>query len=139
MKVGMGSLLGSVAVASMCFPRKSLNNCVPWTALLDLLGVPIPAGDEERFSRPNTALLAGLDKSYVARQGKPLLVLKTGLYRRCNNRLVVMHLGKSLLKRNAEAATWNWRVMQRDPTVFVRGAVSHPDHAIGLRCQSEKQ
>jgi len=42
---------------------------------------------------------------------------------------------KKLLKQNRDAAKWNWRVMQRDPTVFVRGAVSHPDHAtIHLRC-----
>lgn len=36
---------------------------------------------------------------------------------------------KSLFKRNPIAAKWNWQVMQRDPTVFVRGAVSHADHA----------
>ena len=36
---------------------------------------------------------------------------------------------RKLLQRNAEAAKWNWQVMQRDPTVFVRGKVSHPDHA----------
>ncbi len=42
---------------------------------------------------------------------------------------------KKLLKQNRDAAKWNWRVMQRDPTVFVRGAVSHPDHAtIHLGC-----
>jgi hypothetical protein len=35
----------------------------------------------------------------------------------------------SLLKRNAEAAKWNWQVMKRDPMVFVRGKVRHPDHA----------
>lgn len=36
---------------------------------------------------------------------------------------------QNLLKRTPEIARWNWRVMQRDPTVFVRGNVSHPDHA----------
>ncbi len=36
---------------------------------------------------------------------------------------------QQLLKHNAAAAKWNWRVMQRDPTVYVRGKVSHPDHA----------
>lgn len=35
----------------------------------------------------------------------------------------------ALLKRKPGAAGWNWNVMQRDPTVFVRGAVSHSDHA----------
>jgi hypothetical protein len=42
---------------------------------------------------------------------------------------------KSLLKRNPAALKWNWQVMKRDPTVFVRGAVSHSDHAtIHLDC-----
>lgn len=36
---------------------------------------------------------------------------------------------KTLLKRNTAASKWNWQIMQRDPTVFVRGAVSHADHA----------
>jgi hypothetical protein len=36
---------------------------------------------------------------------------------------------RKLLKRNADAAKWNWRTMQRNPVVFVRGKVSHPDHA----------
>ena len=42
---------------------------------------------------------------------------------------------KALLKQNSAASKWNWQVMQRDPTVFVRGAVSHADHAtIHLGC-----
>ena len=36
---------------------------------------------------------------------------------------------RALLKQNPGASKWNWRAMQRDPTVFVRGSVSHPDHA----------
>ena len=36
---------------------------------------------------------------------------------------------RKLLKRNPAAAKWNWQVMQRDPVVFVRGKISHPDHA----------
>ena len=36
---------------------------------------------------------------------------------------------KVLFKQNRAASKWNWQVMQRDPTVFVRGAVSHADHA----------
>ncbi len=36
---------------------------------------------------------------------------------------------QALLQTSPAAARWNWRVMQRDPTVFVQGAVSHPDHA----------
>lgn len=36
---------------------------------------------------------------------------------------------KALFKRNPRAAKFNWTVMQRDPTVFVRGRVSHADHA----------
>ena len=36
---------------------------------------------------------------------------------------------RKLLKKNPAAAKWNWQVMQRDPVVFVRGKISHPDHA----------
>ncbi|MCA8999365.1 MAG: hypothetical protein KDA80_20390 [Planctomycetaceae bacterium] len=36
---------------------------------------------------------------------------------------------KALLGRNPRAAKFNWTAMQRDPTVFVRGRVSHWDHA----------
>lgn len=36
---------------------------------------------------------------------------------------------KALHKRSPAAVKWNWQTMQRDPTVFVRGRVSHADHA----------
>lgn len=36
---------------------------------------------------------------------------------------------RAVLKRNPDAAKWNWRVMQRNPVVYVRGRVSHADHA----------
>jgi hypothetical protein len=36
---------------------------------------------------------------------------------------------RSLLQQNPTAAKWNWQALQRDPTVFVRGKVSHADHA----------
>ena len=36
---------------------------------------------------------------------------------------------QALFKRNPATVKWNWQVMQRDPTVFVRGRVSHVDHA----------
>lgn len=36
---------------------------------------------------------------------------------------------RKLLKKNPAAAKWNWRTMRRNPTAFVRGKVSHPDHA----------
>jgi hypothetical protein len=29
----------------------------------------------------------------------------------------------------SERSRWNWRVMRRNPTVYVRGRVRHPDHA----------
>lgn len=34
-----------------------------------------------------------------------------------------------LLRSNPRASRWNWRSMQRDPVVYVRGKVSHSDHA----------
>lgn len=34
----------------------------------------------------------------------------------------------TFLRRNPEAWRWNWRVMRRDPEVYVRGRVTHPDH-----------
>jgi len=36
---------------------------------------------------------------------------------------------RSLLQRQPEAARWGWQVMRRDPGVYARGAVRHPDHA----------
>lgn len=40
-----------------------------------------------------------------------------------------------LKHRDPLAAKWNWRLMRRDPSVFVRGRVSHADHAtIRLPC-----
>jgi len=36
---------------------------------------------------------------------------------------------REVIQRNAAATKWNWQVMQRDPAVFVRGRVSHADHA----------
>ncbi len=36
---------------------------------------------------------------------------------------------QSLQKQHPQAKKWNWRVMQRNPSVFVRGSVSHADHA----------
>ena len=42
---------------------------------------------------------------------------------------------QDLLRKNPSAANWKWRLMQRDPTVFVRGRISHPDHVtIYLDC-----
>jgi hypothetical protein len=34
-----------------------------------------------------------------------------------------------LLKREPETRNWSWRRMFRNPTVYVRGRISHPDHA----------
>jgi hypothetical protein len=36
---------------------------------------------------------------------------------------------RKLPQRNRDATKWNWRIMQRNPVVFVRGKVSHSDHA----------
>ncbi len=36
---------------------------------------------------------------------------------------------RKLLLSNPKAAKWNWRTMARDPIVYVRGKVWHPDHA----------
>jgi hypothetical protein len=36
---------------------------------------------------------------------------------------------RKLLKANPKAAKWGWRTMARDPLVYVRGKISHPDHA----------
>lgn len=35
---------------------------------------------------------------------------------------------QALLKRDAKAAKLNWRIMRRNPMVFARGKVRHPDH-----------
>jgi hypothetical protein len=36
---------------------------------------------------------------------------------------------RKLLKENPKAAKWGWRAMTRDPMVFVRGRITHADHA----------
>jgi hypothetical protein len=36
---------------------------------------------------------------------------------------------RSILRRTPDAARWGWRVMSRNPGVYVRGAVRHSDHA----------
>jgi hypothetical protein len=36
---------------------------------------------------------------------------------------------RKLLRQNPNAARWDWQLMRRDPTVYVRGRVSHADHA----------
>jgi len=36
---------------------------------------------------------------------------------------------RALFLRNPTATGWNWQMMRRDPTVYVRGRVSHADHA----------
>ena len=36
---------------------------------------------------------------------------------------------RKLLKRNPDAAKWNWQTMARNPIVVVRGKITHPDHA----------
>jgi hypothetical protein len=34
-----------------------------------------------------------------------------------------------ILAANPKAKTWNWRPMRRNPGVYVRGRIRHPDHA----------
>jgi hypothetical protein len=36
---------------------------------------------------------------------------------------------RKLLKQRSDAGKWNWQTMTRNPVVFVRGKVTHPDHA----------
>lgn len=35
---------------------------------------------------------------------------------------------RKILSRNEKAKHWNWRIMQRNPDVYVRGRIRHPDH-----------
>jgi hypothetical protein len=35
---------------------------------------------------------------------------------------------RRIIQANPEAIKWNWRGMQRNATVYVRGQISHPDH-----------
>jgi hypothetical protein len=35
---------------------------------------------------------------------------------------------KSILAGNPKAKGWGWRMMRRNPGVYVRGRVRHPDH-----------
>ncbi|MCP4577185.1 MAG: hypothetical protein GY846_12960, partial [Deltaproteobacteria bacterium] len=36
---------------------------------------------------------------------------------------------QKLLAENAQTRHFGWRIMQRDPDVFVKGRITHPDHA----------
>jgi hypothetical protein len=36
---------------------------------------------------------------------------------------------RKILQNNPKAKSWNWLTMRRNPGVFARGAVRHPDHA----------
>lgn len=36
---------------------------------------------------------------------------------------------QQLLSRNPNAKRWNWTIMKRNPGVYVRGRIRHPDHA----------
>lgn len=36
---------------------------------------------------------------------------------------------EALLKRRPEAAHWNWTPMRRNPAVYAKGKIRHPDHA----------
>ena len=36
---------------------------------------------------------------------------------------------RKLLTAKPEAAKWRWQVMRRNPVAYVRGRISHPDHA----------
>lgn len=36
---------------------------------------------------------------------------------------------RKLLNQNPSAAKWGWRTMARNPVVYVRGKITHPDHA----------
>jgi hypothetical protein len=35
---------------------------------------------------------------------------------------------RNLLKKRPAAKSWSWQVMRRNPQVYVRGRISHPDH-----------
>jgi hypothetical protein len=35
---------------------------------------------------------------------------------------------RQVLNSNDKAKGWNWRVMRRNPQVYARGKVRHPDH-----------
>lgn len=36
---------------------------------------------------------------------------------------------RTILSTNKGAQSWGWRTMQRNPGVYVRGRIRHPDHA----------
>jgi hypothetical protein len=36
---------------------------------------------------------------------------------------------QQVIRYNPAARRWNWRIMSRNPVVYVRGKVWHPDHS----------
>lgn len=37
--------------------------------------------------------------------------------------------GKKIVSGNRNAKNWGWQTVQRNPGVYVRGRIRHPDHA----------
>ncbi|MCC9609068.1 hypothetical protein LOC68_07090 [Blastopirellula sp. JC732] len=91
--------------------------------------IPTPGGvDDEQLVRKNEPLRRGRGKPHLCEfliRAGGTTVYVCGQH---PNGLTEAER-QTLLKRNPAADKWNWRVMQRDPTVFVRGRVSHADHA----------
>ena len=42
---------------------------------------------------------------------------------------VTEHEYRAILSQHASASGWDWRAMRRNPQVYARGTVRHPDHA----------
>lgn len=78
----------------------------------------------------------------LARGGNPHIA--DYLYREGGTKVYISHKHPNgitedeyerLLKDNPEAKRWGWRVQVRNPTVYVKGRIRHPEHAtLNLRC-----
>ena len=86
--------------------------------------------------RVNEKLILSNEPITRGRGGKPHLCEQ--LYRRGGTTVYVCRQYtnglttdeyRTLLKANPDAAKWGWRTMARNPVVYVRGKVWHPDHA----------
>lgn len=76
------------------------------------------------------------DEPIMRSGGKPHMVEE--LYREGGETVYVCHRHPGgvtqmryyeLLQTKREAKSWDWRVMRRNPLVYARGKIRHPDHA----------
>jgi hypothetical protein len=90
--------------------------------------VPEPRPVRESLVLRNEPIRRGLGKPHIVeqlyREGGELVYV-------CSEHPngVTEEQYRAILGRRESASSWDWRTMRRNPRVYARGAVRHPDHA----------